>query len=68
MVTRGYPSLSNLHSAAEALEAEDRPAFLYYFGDHDPSGLDTTRTVEKGLREFAPEADITFERVAVTLE
>ena len=54
MVTRGYPSLSYLHSAAEALAAQDRPAFLFYFGDHDPSGLDITRAVEEGIREFAP--------------
>jgi hypothetical protein len=65
MVTRGYPSLRFLHSAAEMIRAEGKPAFLYYLGDHDPSGLDITRVVEKGIREFAPEADITFERVAV---
>lgn len=65
MVTRGYPSLSFLGSAAEALEAEWRPAYLYYFGDHDPSGVDISRHTEKQLRELAPSADITFERVAV---
>src|SRR5262245_17312434 len=37
MVTRGYPSLSFIHSAAETIQAEDKPIFLYYFGDHDPS-------------------------------
>jgi hypothetical protein len=51
-----------------ALEAEDKPAFLYYFGDYDPSGCDITRAVERGIREFAPEAEIHFERVAVTRE
>jgi hypothetical protein len=66
MVTRGYPSITYLHSAAEAIKAERKPAHLYYFGDHDPSGVDITRSVEQGIREFAPEADITFERVAVT--
>jgi hypothetical protein len=68
MVTRGYSSLSYLYEAAEAIAAEGKPAFLYYFGDYDPSGLDITRAVEARLREFAPEADITFERVAVTEE
>jgi hypothetical protein len=66
MVTRGYASLSYLHGAAETIAAQGKPAFLYYFGDHDPSGVDITRAVEEGIREFAPEADITFERVAVT--
>lgn len=66
MVTRGYPSLSYLHSAAEQIAAEGRPAFLYYFGDYDPSGCDITRAVEEGIREFAGGAEIVFERMAVT--
>jgi hypothetical protein len=68
MVTRGYASLSFLHSAAETISAVGKPAYLYYFGDYDPSGLDIDRNVERRLREFAPSADITFERVAVTPE
>jgi hypothetical protein len=68
MVTRGYPSLSYLYEAAEAIGSQNKPAFLYYFGDYDPSGLDITRTVERGIREFARGADIYFERVAVTRE
>lgn len=66
MVTRGYPSLSYLYSAAETIAAQDKPTFLYYFGDYDPSGLDIPRKVECDLRDFAPDADITFERVAVS--
>ena len=65
MVTRGYPSLSFLYSAAEAIAAQDKPCFLYYFGDHDPSGVDIPRKVEADLREFAPDAEIHFRRVAV---
>lgn len=68
MVTRGYASLSYLHNSAEAISTIGKPTYLYYFGDYDPSGCDITRAVEKGLREFAPYADITFERVAVTRE
>jgi hypothetical protein len=66
MVTRGYPSLSFLFEAAEALNAEGKPAYLYYFGDFDPSGVDIPRTVEAELRRMAPAAEIHFERVAVT--
>jgi hypothetical protein len=66
MVTRGYPSLSYLYEAAEAIAAKGKPAYLYYFGDYDPSGVDITRAVEAGIREFAPDAEIYFERVAVT--
>ena len=68
MVTRGYPSLSFLHAAAEAIEDDGKPTYIYYFGDRDPSGRDITRYVEKSLREFAPNADIEFELVAVTDE
>ena len=68
MVTRGYPSLSYLYEAAEQIRGCGKPAHLYYFGDYDPSGLDITRNVERRLREFAPLADIRFERVAVTPE
>ncbi len=66
MVTRGYPSISYLHEAAEAMSAFKKPAYLYYFGDYDPSGCDITRAVEAGIREFAPTAEMYFERVAVT--
>jgi hypothetical protein len=55
-----------LHSAAEETAAIGKPAYLYYFGDYDPSGMDVTRVVEKGIREFAPDAEIHFERVAIT--
>jgi len=68
MVTRGYPSLSFLHGAAEALAELDRPAFLYYFGDHDPSGKDIPRSTEARLRELAPDAEIHFAVVTVTPE
>ncbi|MCX6924086.1 MAG: hypothetical protein NT154_12885, partial [Verrucomicrobia bacterium] len=68
MVTRGYPSISYLYEAAEAVSECNKPAFLYYFGDYDPSGCDITRAVEAGIREFAPTAEIHFKRVAVTPE
>jgi hypothetical protein len=68
MVTRGYPSLSHLYDTATSIRAEGKPARLYTFGDYDPSGLDIPRNVELRLREFAPEVDIGFERVAVTAE
>jgi hypothetical protein len=66
MVTRGYPSISFLHAAAEEIEERGKPTYIYYFGDCDPSGEDISRAVEAGIREFAPNAEIYFERVAVT--
>jgi hypothetical protein len=65
MVTRGYPSVSFLHSAGQAIADETRQVYVYYFGDRDPSGLDIDRFVERELREYAPVCDLTFQRVAV---
>jgi hypothetical protein len=66
MVARGYSSLSFLHSAGEAIKAKGKPAYIYHFGDHDPSGVDAARNIEANLRRFAPDIEIHFERVAVT--
>jgi hypothetical protein len=68
MVTRGYPSLSFLHNAAKTIAEKKRRCYLYYFGDHDPSGVDITRSVDDGIREFAPDADVIVKRIAVTEE
>ena len=66
--TRGYPSLSFLYDCAEDIEAAGRPTYIYFLGDHDPSGRDIRRNVFDRLREFAPSAEIIFETLAVTEE
>jgi hypothetical protein len=66
MVTKGYPSLSFLAAAAEVIDDDRLPTFIYHLGDFDPSGQDAARVVEASLRELAPEAEIHFERLAVT--
>jgi hypothetical protein len=105
MVTRGYPSVSFVHEAAEVMHSAsgarrpdtaeisdvltglrsddrdvrsrararqdawhgDKAVHVYYFGDHDPSGVDISRHVEERLYEFAADEYIVdFKRVAVT--
>jgi len=66
MPSRGYSSLSFLHGAAQTIQAHGRPAFIYQFGDLDPSGVDIARDIEAKLRRYAPDSEIHFERVAVT--
>ena len=66
MVARGYASLSFLHSAADHISGLDVPTYIYHLGDHDPSGVNAGENIEQTLRELAPEAEITFARVAVT--
>ena len=72
MVTRGYPSMSYIHSAAEVIAEATHFTHIYYFGDHDPSGVDISRFVEQGIGELLdqwgwdPKGCFSFERVAVT--
>jgi hypothetical protein len=68
MVAKGYASISFLHSAAKTIEANKKPAYIYHFGDLDPSGVDASRDIEAKLRRYAPNAEIHFERMAVTRE
>jgi hypothetical protein len=68
MVARGFASESYLHSAAEQIRVANRPAYIYHFGDHDPSGIKAAEDIEQRLRGFAPGAEIHFERIAVLPE
>jgi hypothetical protein len=68
MVARGYASLSFLHSAAEYINELDVPAYIYHLGDYDPSGVNAGEKIEETLRELAPDAEIHFERLAVSPE
>ena len=68
MVARGYASLSFLYNAAEAINELEVPTFIYHLGDFDPSGVNAGKKIEEELKEMAPNADITFERIAVTEE
>ena len=62
----GYPSLSFLHDAIMLAAGSRKPTVLLYFGDHDPSGQDIERQIVKRKHQWAPDADITLRRIAVT--
>jgi hypothetical protein len=68
MVARGYASLSFLHLAADYINGLSVPAHIYHLGDFDPSGVNAGEKIEETLGEMAPEAEIYFERLAVTEE
>ncbi|HVX57171.1 MAG TPA: hypothetical protein VHA37_05555 [Candidatus Saccharimonadales bacterium] len=68
MVARGYASLSFLHSAADYINDLNVPTFIYHLGDYDPSGVNAGEKIKETLRELAPDADITFQRIAVQPE
>ncbi len=65
MVVRGFSSLSFLYDMAERMVEIDKPTYIYYFGDHDPSGLSISKCIERELRRFAPNVELHFQRVAV---
>ncbi|MGY4499178.1 hypothetical protein ACVWYH_003109 [Bradyrhizobium sp. GM24.11] len=68
MVARGYASLSFLHGAAEYINELDIPTCIHHLGDYDPSGVNAGEKIDQTLRELAPDAEIYFERIAVTPE
>lgn len=66
---RGYSSLSALHTAAVTFKSQQRrgkQVYVYYFGDHDPSGQDIDRAAAESLRDDFGVKDVTFIRKAVT--
>jgi hypothetical protein len=65
MVTRGFASETFLYAAAKKIKSVQKPTYIYHFGDLDPSGVSAANAIERRLREFAPDAEIHFERAAV---
>jgi len=66
MVTRGFPSETFVYNAAETLKSQTKPVFLYYFGDHDPSGKEIPDNTRQKLLDFG--ADFEFKQMAITPE
>jgi hypothetical protein len=72
MVSRGMPSITFLHgSALEIHKAAEqgKDAFIYQFGDHDPSGVLIPQSIARRLDEMCERLDCPpprVERVALT--
>lgn len=72
LVCRGYTSQSAMYEAGQRFKAmleDDDPQVprVFYFGDHDPSGLQMTEDINNRLAMFTGEPNI-VERVALTRE
>lgn len=67
-IVRGYSSETFAYSVAEDIAATTKKTYIYQLGDHDPSGVDAWRSFEARVRGFSPDADVVFERLAVTPE
>ena len=66
MTSRGFSSATYLWEAAQDIAEIGKPAYLYYFGDWDPSGKIIPEIIERDLRKYAPDAEIHFKRIAIT--
>jgi hypothetical protein len=67
-VLRGYASETFTWEVAESVKWSRKPVVFYQLGDHDPSGVDAWRSFADKVAEFAPNADVRFERLAVLPE
>lgn len=60
MVNKGYSSQSAMYESAQRIEraCEDGrdDVFIFYLGDHDPSGQDMVRDIESRLYKFTDDA------------
>ena len=74
LVSKGMPSLTQLHSSACMIARAARAgkdAFIYQFGDHDPSGVLIPKTIDRRLSELCQKLGCdppSIERVALTKE
>ena len=73
---KGYSSSSALYEAGKRMAEHlynEKPVYVVYLGDHDPSGIDMSRDVEDRLRLFAKcaegdECTVTVNRVALNMD
>lgn len=68
---RGYPSSSELYVAAKRLRQkvmQGKNVFVFYLGDHDPSGLDMTRSNDELLDLFGGSVGINVIRLALNMD
>jgi hypothetical protein len=67
---RGFSSGSSLHNAADGFRAQieaGKNVYIYYFGDHDPSGLAIDDSTVRNLKKDHG-VEVNFERIAVLPE
>jgi hypothetical protein len=67
-VSRGFSSITYLSEAADDIREADKSTYIYHLGDHDPSGVAAGEHIRRELYAMAPDADIVFTRLALTIE
>jgi hypothetical protein len=61
--TRGFSSTTNVHELAELFINIGKPVFVFYIGDHDPSGRCMDSEIVKRVRSYG--AEFTLTRLAI---
>ena len=70
LACRGYTSATAMYDSAKRLEAayaNGKDTHILYLGDHDPSGLDMTRDIDKRLYLMS-HADVRVNRLALNMD
>lgn len=68
---KGYSSSSAMYEAGKRMAQAKRNGkqiHVFYFGDHDPSGIDMTRDIDERLAQFASTNKIEVHRLALNWE
>lgn len=65
-VARGFASRTSLYNIAETIKKAGKPAYIYHFGDFDPSGVTAFNAANNTLKEFGAKVELV--RVTVTEE
>lgn len=74
ITSKGMPSITQLYGSAHEIARAARggkQTYIYQFGDHDPSGVLISKTIERRLHQFCEKFDCSppaIERVALTEE
>jgi hypothetical protein len=68
---RGYPSTSELYSAAKRFDRKagaGKRGVILYLGDHDPAGVDIPRANQENLDLFCRRSNIELKRIALNMD
>jgi hypothetical protein len=65
---RGFCSVTKLKEAAERVQRDGRPCYVYQLGDFDPSGESAMVVTRRTFERYAPDAKFIFETLALKPE
>ena len=66
MSARGFSSITFLKESGDRLKYLTCPIYVYYFGDHDPSGHIVAEVIERELAHHSKNPNINFTFAAIT--